>query len=284
MKIKLLISASFFTIIGILSAVANAETSEKPPKPSEIAPPLQSLSLEPICIDCGDSFDTSSHKELLDKLAKNIYLSELRHALYFQDSIHQFESRAHFDNCDFDSAITYINDLLNETNEHVQKAQSQKEKEDKEIAMKKAYFSLGQAIHAVQDFYAHSNFVELMVPKAKSADDLIVVEPWTSEGKAIIAKLAEQKLLSGYVFWGLPQKCEKDSISHSDLAKDSPDTKSGKIKIAHFQNQSQYKVALFLARKTSVALMKYAFKRWPLMKEMGGSEMAFEVLIDRRGI
>ena len=268
----------------MLAVVANATISEKPPKPSELAPPLQSLSLEPICIDCGDPFDTSSHKELLDKLAKNIYLAELRHALYFQDSIHQFESKAHFDNCDFDSAITYINELLNETNEHVQKAQNQKEIADKEIAMKKAYFSLGQAMHAVQDFYAHSNFVELTAPNAKHADDLIIVEPWTSEGKAMIAKLAEQKLESGYVFWGFPQKCAKDSISHADLAKDSPDTKSGKVKIAHFQNQSQYKVAVFLARKTSIFLMEYAFKRWPLMKEMGGNEMAFEVLIDRRGI
>lgn len=280
---QFLMTFSFILTMSVLAPTGNTKTPEKPAKPSELAPPLQSLNLEIICIDCGDPFDTSTHKTLIEDLAQNIYLTELRHALYFQNSVHQFESKAHFDNCDFESAINYIGEILTETNTHVQQAQG-KSGNEKEKAMRKAYFSLGQAMHAVQDFYAHSNFVELTSPKAKSADDIETVEPWMPEGKEMITKLVEQKLVSGYVFWGVPQKCKKGSISHSDLAKDSSDTKSGKIKIAHFQNQSQYKVAFFLARKTSVALMQYAFKRWPLMKEMGGNEMAFEVFIDRRGI
>lgn len=90
--------------------------------------------------------------------------------------------------------------------------------------------------------------------------------------------------MSGFVFWGLPQLCPSGTTSHADLAKDNATTKSGAVKVAHLENQSQYRIALFLARKASEMFLADAFKRWPLLKEVNGDLVAFEVLVDRRGI
>ena len=71
-------------------------------------------------------------------------------------------------------------------------------------------------------------------------------------------------------------------MSHRELAKDSETTKSGKKKVPHLQNITQYRIAVFLAREASLELFRDAFKRWPLLKEVNGPNVAFEVLVDRR--
>ena len=98
------------------------------------------------------------------------------------------------------------------------------------------------------------------------------------------AGTAKGGLKSGYVFWGLPQNCPANSPSHAELAKDSEKTVSGKIRIAHLQNMSQFTAAQFLARSASVDLVSYAFDQWPLLKEMNGEVIAFEVLVENRNL
>lgn len=39
-----------------------------------------------------------------------------------------------------------------------------------------------------------------------------------------------------------------------------------------------------LAREASQDLIDDAFRKWPLLKEVNGKHMAFEVLVDRRGL
>ena len=209
------------------------------------------------CVECDAPFDTATHNQVLDGLAANPYVAELRRALYVQDIIHQFESKAHFDNCDFDSATAYISSLLDEAGQHVQKASAAKQagiKAEVENAVRNAFFALGQAMHAVQDFYAHTNYVELTVLSVKNADDIDVVEPWTTAGRERIGPLRQGGLVSGFVFWGFPQKCSSGALSHADLAKDSAGTKSGKKLVPHLQNLSQYRIAVFMARKASLSV------------------------------
>jgi len=229
----------------------------------------------------------STHKKVLDKLASNPYEAELRRALYRQDILHQFESKAHFDNCDFDSAMDYIRSLLDEAGSYVGKAEKAKadgNSQQVEILAASAFFSIGQALHAVQDFYAHSNYVELQAPKARRVADIEVIAPWRPKGRERIKELQEQGLYSGFVFWGVPQKCPSGTPSHGDLAKDSSTTKRGAVRFPHLQNTSHYQVAVFLAREASLALMADSFKRWPLLRELNGQHVALEVLVDRRGI
>lgn len=274
--------------VGLIWQLACAEeTPKKPPPPSDTVPPLQQSNPPVLCIGCDDPFEMIIHKEMLESLAANSYLAELRKALYWQDITHQFESKAHFDNCDFDSATTYITSLLDEANLHVANAQKANDMGDlkkMEAAANSAFFAIGQALHAVQDFYAHTNYVEMQAPRAKKVTDIEIVAPWRPKGRDRINELREEGLYSGYVFWGFPQKCPANTTSHGDLAKDTATTKSGAKKHSHLQNISQHKVAVFLAREASLELMEDAFKRWPLLKELNGQHLAFEMLVDHRGI
>jgi Heterokaryon incompatibility protein Het-C len=151
-------------------------------------------------------------------------------------------------------------------------------------AARSAFFVLGQALHGVQDFYAHTNYVELQTPKARKVTDISIVAPWQGEGRARIEELRTQGLVSGVVFWEFPKMCPVDTIDHRGLAKDSATTASGERIATHLQNISYYRIASYLAREASHSLFRDAFKRWPLLKELNGENVAFEVLIDRRGL
>ena len=240
-----------------------------------------------MCVGCDKPFDFPAHKELLDGLANNPYIGQLRTALYVQDIRHQFESKAHFDNCHFEGAQAYLVSLIEEAGGHADAALAARSKGDTNAAIasgKSAFFALGQALHAVQDFYAHSNYVELQAPKAKEAGDIPVIAPWRKSDQDRIAALRKAGLVSGYVFWGFPQDCPSGSISHHDLAKDSADTVSGKRLVPNLDNLSQFRLAVFLARQASLQLMQEAFERWPVLKELNGPNVAFEILLDRRGL
>jgi hypothetical protein len=267
------------------AAAAKAAAGKAPPPPAPFVPSLTAAKPPILCVDCDQPFDTTTHKEVLEGLANNLYIGELRKALYLQDTYHQFESKAHFDNCDFDAAIAYIDELYAEAGRYVDaaaKAKAAGKKDEMQKAALSAFFALGQTLHGVQDFYAHTNYVELQVGGVKAVTDIPLVLPWREEGKARIAELRKAGLISGFVFWGFPQACPSGTISHGKLAKDAATTTSGKVAIAHLKNLNQYKIAVFLARETSLRLMTDAFKKWPLLKELNGELVALDVLVDRR--
>lgn len=255
-----------------------------PPAPPAEPPPFGSSTVT-VCVGCDQPFDAATHQKLVEGLAKNPYLLEMRRAQYFQDTVHQFESKAHFDNCDFDDGEAYLTELLGDVRRHAEEAQAAKAKPDKaamQAAVKAAFFSLGQALHGTQDFYAHSNYVELTAPKASRIDAIELIRPWTQSGRGRISALRAQGLVSGFVWWGFPQKCPAGSLSHANLAKDSADMKSGKVLVPNLQNLNQYKVAVFLARETSLKLLEDTFKNWPILKEVNGENVLFDVIVDRR--
>ncbi len=269
------------------ASAAFAGSPPTAPKPQTGVPSLVDASAPVLCIGCADPFDLTTHKALLKDLASNPFVGELRRALYQQDFVHQFESRAHFDNCDFDSSIEYIEELLHEVGRHAARAQTSATKGDHEArddAVKLAFFSLGQALHAVQDFYAHSNYVEMSAPKVKRVTDIELIAPWRPAGQQRLLELRNEGLISGYVFWGFPQMCPDGTASHGDLAKDSASTPSGRQKLKHLQNITQHGIAVSLARDTSEALVDDMFKKWPVLKDANGEYIALDVLIDRRGL
>lgn len=271
---------------SVQSSASPASAARRPPAPppEEVPPPQKNKSVR-VCVGCDQPFDADTHQELLTNLAKSPYLKELRRAQYYQDTVHQFESKAHFDNCDLDEAEAYLTELLADVLAHARAAEAAKAKGDKaamEAEVKAAFFSLGQALHGTQDFYAHTNYVELVAPKASRVTDLELITPWSQPGRDRISQLRSQGLISGFVFWGFPQKCPSGSTSHANLAKDSQDMKSGKIALPNLANLSQYKVAVFLARETSLKLLEYAFKTSPILCEVNGKDVLFDVLVDRR--
>lgn len=160
------------------TASTTASGPRRPPPPPAEVPDIRKANPPVLCVDCDRPFDTATHKNVLDGLVSNPYIGELRKALYWQDTYHQFESKAHFDNCDFDGAARYITELLAETGTHVEAAGKAKVAGDKAATQKSAlsaFFSLGQALHGTQDFYAHTNYVELHAHKAKKVTDIPVL-------------------------------------------------------------------------------------------------------------
>lgn len=269
------------------SAFAAATTPAKPPPPTLKVPELLGSNATAICVLCRDEFDTPTHKEMLANLVANPFNAELRKALYMQDVAHQFESKAHFDNCDFDASMSYVKELLAEVGVHAERAkQAELDKDDqaRTAAVKSAFFALGQAVHGVQDFYAHSNYVEMEAPKVSRVSAIRVLPFWTDGGVKDVQKLVATGLKSGFVFWGFPQKCPSGSTSHSDLAKDSESTTSGQVRLAHLQNTSQYTVSADLATRASKQLLVYAYKAWPVLERTAGPNIAFETGPDQRGI
>lgn len=265
----------------------HAGESARPPAPSGTVPTLTEVRPVVLCIGCDEPFDVTTHAALLKDLVSNPYVVELRKALYQQDVAHQFESKAHFDNCDFDSAVDYIDTLLNEAGTHADAAATAKaagKTKDAEEAAARAFRALGQGVHGVQDFYAHSNYVEMKSASVTKVTDLEVVAVWEPSGKEKLRALLGEGLISGHVFWGFPQRCPKGTASHAELAKDGAETESGRKRLLHLQNISQYKVAVFLAREASLRFFADAFKRWPILREMSGEHVAIDILVDRRGL
>jgi len=269
------------------ASFAAATEPAKPPPPAIKVPELLDSKATAICVLCRDEFDTPTHKNVLEELVANPFNAELRKALYMQDVVHQFESKAHFDNCDFDDSMIYVKELLAEVGVHAERAkQAELDKDDKvrTAAVKSAFFALGQALHGVQDFYAHSNYVETEVAKVTKVSAIRVLPFWTDAGVADVRKLVATGLKSGFVFWGFPQNCPSGSTSHSDLAKDSESTKSGQVRLAHLQNTSQYTVSVDLATRASKQLLVHAYKAWPVLERTAGPNIAFETGPDQRGI
>lgn len=275
--------------IGMASSSGFAAASElvKPPPPALKVPGLLGSKATAICVLCRDEFDTPTHKKMLEKLVANPFTTELRKALYMQDVVHQFESKAHFDNCDFDGSMSYVKELLAEVGVHAERAKQaelDKDEQARTAAVKSAFFALGQAVHGVQDFYAHSNYVETEAAKVSKVSAIRVLPFWTDAGVADVRKLVATGLKSGFVFWGFPQKCPSGSTSHSELAKDSETTKSGQVRLAHLQNTSQYTASVYLATQASKQLLVHAYKAWPVLERTAGPNIAFETAADQRGI
>lgn len=280
-------ATAILVIFIFVGQQGSAAESSPPPPPPDTVMPVEKTNARVICVNCGDPFDSRTHNVLIGDLVDKPYVAELRKALYQQDILHQFESKAHFDNCDFEAAGNYIDSLLEEAEQHVNAAIEAKSDSDEEKminAASRAFFAIGQALHGVQDFYAHTNYVELQAQMVKRVNDIEIIAPWRSAGRERIRKLQKVGLISGYVFWGTPKRCPNGTPSHSDLAKDNAKTKSGAIIIPHLQNNSQYQLAVILARATSAELISDLFKRWPLLRELNGEYVAFETLVDRRGI
>jgi hypothetical protein len=113
--------------------------------------------------------------------------------------MNQFESALHFDNCCFSLGVQRINDLW----------------ADISPTGVLDFVVFGTMIHTVQDFYAHSNWVELNVD-----DSPIPVWDLT------LASLPSA-IVSGTFFLDWPKNCGPDAPTHAQLNKDSPDSEEG---------------------------------------------------------
>jgi hypothetical protein len=288
MKLTLLVS----TYIGLgLSAFVSFSALGEPqghsPRPAEITTPpafdwLKFSAQEEmlsVTLQENNKFGRDGHLDANEHLTSDMTdqcVRELNKAMYWQDTVHQFQSKAHFDNCAIEDSLTYIHELVSEAEQYLLKSTPV----NKSDALKAA-FSLGQALHAIQDFYAHSNYVELMVKKHDTFDDVQIVPVWLDKGQETLLEMTHKGLHSGSVWWGLPQYCPSTVPSHGALAKDSVKTDSGSIVIDKWEAINQFQLAKALASQASLEFLQDMYTRMPL-KPICGNHISFAVLTDNR--
>lgn len=207
-------------------------------------------------------FALSVHKKMVAELAgDNARCTDiLVSAQWQQDVLHQTLNAAHFDNCAFEEGMDYVQAQIREA--HDQGRRYEGEASGREAALEKGLQAIGRALHAVQDFYSHSNYLELQdqnLARNTKLQDVPLPSFWSDAGRAEINQLLKKKRLHSGT-WPLPlkasKKCAKQT-SHGELAKDNADTKNGKRKVEHHSSwgMNLHEAAAALALRASVSLV-----------------------------
>jgi len=236
-----------------------------------------------------EPFDPSVHEKMTP--SGSLCSEQLNAAIYRQDVLHAFESYAHFDNCAFDETFQYIQSGLKKSDEYFRSAPSNWTENDKvPREVLDGMLNLGQVLHAVQDFYAHTNYVELVQtiqPVPEREQDIPVIPVWTSQADDRIQDLVNQGLVSGRVWWTLPHQCGAYVPTHAELAKDTATTPAGATlsiwkRAVGNQKQNNYNVAFNLAHRGTREFLRWSGGQWPQIERFCGKTLKYIIVNDRR--
>jgi len=305
MKIIVLLSAVFLFAVGTVHAEEPTQVAtgsvqageQKPAKDSKTdraekvppAPPAwpgfgkagrveKNLTYQTDIAPFGTAEHAAMAREILKADPKAQACSEeLARAQWEQDILFQVWAPAHFDNCTFDKSLSYIQEKLKEVDTIV----GSKEHVAPSDALK-AMYALGQALHGVQDFYAHSNYVELQ-QKLHPLDFGKVkgIDVWREEGIKEVQDLVGNGLVSGRVWWDFPHECPDGVKTHGEMAKEAGVAASN-IPIAGWGNRTLYSAALELAAQSSQRYIVYSFERWKALRSACGDALQYLLMVDNR--
>jgi hypothetical protein len=218
-------------------------------------------------------FETSIHTSIIREGSLPSQCVELlARAQWRQDVVLSTWAPAHFDNCRFDDSAQYIAALLGEAEAAVAHG-------DRDAMM----VGLGRALHAVQDFYAHTNYVELMAKEVPSFADVPVVDVWHPGAQDRLRALAAKGLVSGEVWWEPGSACASPSRTHAELNKDSPKSTEG-VKLTAPWDMTGFRAAHELALRATHEYL-HEFLSRPAWKALLGDcagTLAFGSESDRR--
>jgi hypothetical protein len=158
--------------------------------------------------------------------------------------LNQYESALHFDNCTFELGVERISNLweLIESNEQGNR-----------------YNAFGTMIHTVQDFYAHSNWIELH-------ENQVPVPVWNLDLNSL-----PPDILSGTFELDNPKKCGPNAPTHTQLNKDSPNSDQGRKTVPSGPNQG--KTLFDLAFATALHATKAQFVRLETVIGLNSSDV-----------
>jgi heterokaryon incompatibility protein Het-C len=193
------------------------------------------------------SFSLPTHIDLVSQACEGHFvtnaIAKISQGNLLQDA-NQFTSNLHFDNCTFAEGAAYYAERWNVI-----------ESAGDPIT---ALHTFGQILHSVQDFYAHSNWVELHV-------DHSPIPLWNFDESTL-----PNLIVSGTWSIGFPKKCGSGVPSHEMLNKDNPDTESGRITVQTGPNTGS---SLFqLAYASALAHSKMEVRRFEGVIHAAGLE------------
>jgi hypothetical protein len=209
---------------------------------------------------------------MLDQKTTKKWKKILNNALWFQDLIRFFGSKHHFENCCFVEGIEQINKHLkdNETDYlRLQKSILIKE----QIHLKeKIIFRTGRILHSAQDFFSHTNFVEIMQEKSTTIEEVLIPDFLIEEGQNQILNLIKNGLVSERFFLSFPHKCTFKVQNLTSIGKDNPYKKAGKnltiwINPQTNQNLNGFEAAMFFAERSSYQILFQTFSKYKILTD-----------------
>lgn len=144
--------------------------------------------------------------------------------------LYQTDSRMHFDNCAFSAGADYVHDEWSLIEASAESSEPT------------ALGACGRLLHAVQDFYSHSNWVELHL-------DVDPIPVWDLAGSSL-----PSDVVSGTWVLGRPKNCRPGTPSHSELNKDDAHSDSGReiVGAGPHQGKTLFDLASDVAVRASV--------------------------------
>lgn len=197
---------------------------------------------------------------------------QLSNAQWRQDIVALRHSAAHFDNCAIAESADFVKERVRVADELIAEGKP-----------KQAMAALGQGLHALQDFYAHTNYVELMAKQHADWGDVPIVELWKSGGESPVPTLQKAGLVSGVVWYSDLKRCPTGAADHGQLAKDTADHNEAAARVySQWEDRTGYTAALELSRRTTERYLRWAFRQWPALEKACGKHVAFVANGDRR--
>jgi hypothetical protein len=144
----------------------------------------------------------------------------------------QFNSVLHFDNCTFALGVQRIDELW-------QLIESRATEEN-------PYWLFGTMLHTVQDFYSHSNWVELH-------EGVSPLPVWDVTLQSLPADI-----VSGTFVLDWPKLCGPNAPTHAQLNKDSPNSDEGAKRVKHGPNADKTLFDLAFAAALQATQVQYA--------------------------
>jgi len=197
-------------------------------------------------------------------------------AQWQQDYVPQnrFLEAAHFDNCQIDASFQYMREQYARANAAASSGD-----------VFKALRHLGYVLHSVQDFYAHTNFVELAAERWPQFTALPTQVLWEEHLNESLEELRPH-LLSG--LWGWERiwpsdRCPQGTPTHGNLNKDSADSARGQTLIRSW-GMTHYRAALELTKASMKKLLRDMMRRnnWSQVVAACGTSYGFGLRGDAR--
>lgn len=206
----------------------------------------------------------------LDKKTLNRWKKLLNKALWYQDLFRFFSSKHHFDNCCFKESLEQISKHQKENETDYLVLQNTKVEKERNRRIEKIIFRIGRILHSAQDFFSHSNFVELMQNKYIEIEEVPIVDFWSETGKEMILDLSKKGLVSEKFLLSFPHKCPKNSLSHQEICKDNSKKQAGRRQTTWLNKKSLIKytgfeAAMIFADKSTYKILYTLFSTYPLL-------------------
>jgi hypothetical protein len=273
---------SLLVLIVLLlgSAVADEPSPAFDPTSMQLQDMLDKTTQFRVSLTKAGEFELPVHRSLTP--SETACAQSINRGHYFQDYLQQQRSAAHFDNCAIDDGSAYIRELLHQADGAFAAAPAGASQDNAEIQI--ALLAIGQTLHAIQDFYAHTNYIEMESHDSHVLDgrDAPIVQIWTEDGVHRLDALLKAGLVSGTWALGVPKRCSAGALTHAALNKDSNDADEGKQKVAKWGNRTLFQSAFATAERASVAFLQFGARRWPQFARACGDELDLIGLTDSR--